>query len=328
MNEPDELKFTGYWIGRAAMFGDPEACSLVSLSSYSFKYQSEDSRVSFKWMHRAADLKCSHAKYVIGLCREIGCGCDISPKIAVANFFDAAVAGNVSAQYKLANCYSRRYGVAKDDRKALCWYKKAAGQDHSLAILALEWRFEDINGPSQAVNHHAAHYQSAAIEGDITAQNNLAGCHKLGLGVPPNFEASFRWCYRAAQLGLINAQYNLGICLHFGLGVSPDYSQSFYWFAKAAGQGDVESQCCVGWCYHYGYGVKRDLEHAMRWYRQAADQGSSSAQYSLGVCLEKLQAGSSLNEAMEWYRLAAANGEIAAQAALLRFGSNSFNHQH
>ena len=45
-----------------------------------------------------------------------------------------AEAGDANSQYEVAFYYAYGIGIEKDDTKAAYWYKKAAMQDHDLAI--------------------------------------------------------------------------------------------------------------------------------------------------------------------------------------------------
>jgi TPR repeat protein len=52
-------------------------------------------------------------------------------KKAIEWWYKAATQGLWQAQYNLGVMYKNGYGVAKDYRQALYWYKKAAAQGHA-----------------------------------------------------------------------------------------------------------------------------------------------------------------------------------------------------
>ncbi|MGB0721092.1 MAG: SH3 domain-containing protein [Gammaproteobacteria bacterium] len=57
--------------------------------------------------------------------------------IAYCHYHPLARQGNAEAQYNLGWMYANGYGLAKDETKALIWWRKAARQNHSDAVVAV-----------------------------------------------------------------------------------------------------------------------------------------------------------------------------------------------
>ena len=89
---------------------------------------------------------------------------------AVKWFHKAVEQGDAEAQYKLAVCYGKGEGVAKDAAEAAKWYLKAAEKGHA------------------------------------QAQNALGACYQQGDGVPRDAEDAVKWYRKAADQGFVEAQ--------------------------------------------------------------------------------------------------------------------------
>jgi len=97
--------------------------------------------------------------------------------------------------------YYNGYGVTKDYKAALEWYKKAAEQGHAVA------------------------------------QNRLGAMYAKGDGVTQDYKEAFKWYRKAAEQGYALAQFNLGGMYLEGNGVTKDYVQSYMWFKLAVSGG-------------------------------------------------------------------------------------------
>jgi len=143
----------------------------------------------------------------------------------LAEWTAKAEKGDPTAQYELARRYAGGQGVAKDEAKALAWFRKAAAQGHTPAEVSL---------------------------GSIYAH---------GFGVPQDWAESIRWYRLAASKGDTTAQHNLGLDYAHGHGVDLDPRQGASWFRKAAEQGHARAQFNLGELYEAGKGVPQsDLE--------------------------------------------------------------------
>ena len=83
--------------------------------------------------------------------------------------------------------YDQGFGVPKDYKEAVKWYRKSAEQ------------------------------------GLADAQCNLGYMYDQGFGVPKNYKEVFKWYTKAAEQGDADAQHNLGLMYYNGEGVPKDY---------------------------------------------------------------------------------------------------------
>ncbi len=117
--------------------------------------------------------------------------------VAFQEFEALAEAGNVAAQYNLAQMYRHGQGVAQDYPAAISWYEKAAAAGLS------------------------------------SAQNNLAQMHMEGKGVAVDYAMAVSWWRRAALQDHVGAQFNMGVAYHNGLGVEAEPLEALFWYSLA-----------------------------------------------------------------------------------------------
>lgn len=110
------------------------------------------------------------------------------------------------AQYHLAECYNKGYGVNKDHKKEVEWLIKAAKQGHIGSIFNLAVCYEIGSGIEKDQKHAVKLYLEAANQGDAWAQHNLARCYANGEGVRKNYKKAFEWFTKAAEQGHKDAQ--------------------------------------------------------------------------------------------------------------------------
>jgi len=127
--DPNELKFPGKWVSRAAMFGDAEAIKLSFLTGfYSYRVTPGSIEESLKWLMRGWELNDDEARFVLGGCYMEGYGVPKTTWIAASLFLLAAARGHAGAQFNIGTCYARGLGVPVNHRSARNWYRKAAAQ--------------------------------------------------------------------------------------------------------------------------------------------------------------------------------------------------------
>lgn len=218
----------------------------------------------------------------------------------------AANQGDPAAQFLLGHAYDNGFGVAKDVREAVRWYRRAAeehrGDGATPATLL----------PVKDFFHAFESYRSAAQRGDLSAQLYLALAYDTGRDVSSSPVEAVRWYRIAARAGSAAAACNLGRLFHNGDGMPKDSAEAAIWFRSAADRGNMQAQYSIGRVYYEGDGVPQDYEEAARWFRKAADQGNGSAQ----VFLSYLYAtGKGVREnspmAYMWMNLASTNQTLA-----------------
>jgi uncharacterized protein len=109
--------------------------------------------------------------------------------------------GEAWAQHELGYMYDNGYGVPKDDKQAVKWYRLAAEQGYAIA------------------------------------QYNLGNAYRTGTGVPQNAKKAMKWYLLAAEQVDTSAQYNLGLMYANGEDVPEDKVLAYMWWNLAAANG-------------------------------------------------------------------------------------------
>lgn len=169
-----------------------------------------------------------------------------------------AKAGEVAAQFAVANMLEHGDGVKLDVRASVEWYKKAADQGHGEAQFRMGWLYAN------------------------------------GIGLRQDYHAAAKW-YRLASTFNNNtdAQFRLGE-LHFnGRGVEHDYGKAIKYYTLAASKGHAAAQYLLGSMYEEGWGVNRDLIVAYMWLKMAVPKQAEAlavhSKYDPVKKLEKLK---------------------------------------
>ena len=99
-------------------------------------------------------------------------------------WISAQLLGNARAQCKLGDLYRAGNGLAKNPKKAICWYRKAADQGDYLGLYELgDCYFEGI-GNEISQEQAVLWWRKAAAKGDPLSQYRLSLCYSEGSGVP------------------------------------------------------------------------------------------------------------------------------------------------
>lgn len=239
-----------------------------------------------------------------------------------AMWYDKAQAGDVEAQYKLAQCYfNGTYNIKKDEEQAFSWAKKSADQQYPAATFLLgEFYDRGIvveQDQAKAKEYYDLSYKQAlplAEKGDTAAQTTVG----IYFGVIKNdSKKAVEWYKKAADQDCAYAQCVLGVCYKIGDGVKKDFKKAYNLFKKSAEHGEPGGQFNFGECYYDGCGVKKDYKTAVIWFRKAAEQGSAMAQNNLGYCYQHGHGiEQNLEQAIFWYTKAAENDLDDAQNTL------------
>ncbi|GLK77980.1 hypothetical protein GCM10008171_32340 [Methylopila jiangsuensis] len=149
-----------------------------------------------------------------------------------------------------------------------------------------------------------------AVQGDPSAQLEIADRLAEGRGVAPNPAAAAHWLEKAAAQGLAPAQHRLGSLYEKGRGVARDLVVARRWYEQAAASGNVRAMHNLGVLHAEGGLGKPDFAAASVWFRMAAERGLVDSQYNLAVLQARGLAGKrDLAEAYKWFALAAAQGD-------------------
>jgi hypothetical protein len=217
----------------------------------------------------------------------IGEGAQQSPHL-VANLVNTPVLIQVGGkpgepedaegQNSLGVMYRDGQGVARDDKLAVQWFRKAAEKGHARAQSNLGWCYEYGRGVAKDEKEAVRWYRKAAEKGAAIAQSNLAGCYEDGRGVAKDEKEAVRWYRKAADQGDAHSQNGLGLMYGEGRGVARDDKEAVAWYRKAAEKGHAFAQLNLGDMYLEGRGVPQDDKLAAQWYRKAAEQDDAVGQ--------------------------------------------------
>ena len=106
--------------------------------------------------------------------------------------------GDKHAQNKLGTMYRYGWGVSRDAKEAVKWFRQSAEQ------------------------------------GEKHAQSNLGRMYRYGWGVSRDYKEAVKWYRLAAEQGLAKAQYNLGVMYAKGQGVLKDSVMAHMYWNMAA----------------------------------------------------------------------------------------------
>lgn len=241
-------------------------------------------------------------------------GFDQSSLISVLK---AAELGNLEGQNTLGEMYLNGDDVAKDDLKALEWFRKAANLGHADALKNLGNMYRDGRAVSQDHEKAVEYFKLAADKGSIKAQNNLGSMYVNGTGVPKSKEQAINWYHKAAEKGSASGQLNLALILDVEEATTDDQEKAAYWLKKSAEQGQINAQYTLGVRYLQGRGVGKNELKAFEWIAKAADQGDAYSQYELGgLYIDGVGVAKDEEQAVYWFRKAAEQGHKAAQVRL------------
>ena len=231
----------------------------------------------------------------------------------------SAEAGNTYAAFLLADCYSKGWGVERDDGLAFEWYRRAAEAGDEVAMVGLANCYYYGIGTEKDLERAYAWNMRAAEAGSGAGMLNVGINCEEGSGTAQDPDAAFEWYKRSAEAGYDLGMYNLARCYRAGIGTEPDPQQAFDWTCRLADTGNVEGMYNLAMMYQFGYGTEADPEKAYAWYRKAAESGDASAEYMTGWCIEN-RFGLT-DPALEWYARAAEAGNADAAAAVERLNA-------
>ena len=235
----------------------------------------------------------------------------------LADYIDSARKGDASAQFETGYCYYHGLGTSVDYAEAVYWYRKAADQNHRIALNNLGVCYELGKGGSKNYYEALRYYRKSADLGNSTSQCNLGLCYEFGRGVTKDVYEAVKWYRKSAENGNDRGQYRLGRCYENAIGVSKNDSEALKWYRKSAENGNIDAMNSLGCYYYNGTVVARDYNEAFRWFKKSADAGHSSAQYNMGLCYEFGRCVTkNIPEAKRWYQKAADNGDTMAKEKL------------
>jgi len=193
-----------------------------------------------------------------------------------------AKAGDNAAKFAVGESYEKGEGVKLNVLEAAKWYRQAAlagvlDAQFRLALL-IEKGAQGLKPDKLAATKLLL---AAANKGHGPSQ--LAYGQKLhrGDGVPQDDKVAALWVHKAAEQGLATAQNDYGSMLLHGWGIERNLDEAFKWFEKASNQGDLWAMNNLGGMYEQGWGTAKDQAKAIEQYQRSAAKGNEAARKNL-----------------------------------------------
>jgi len=204
-----------------------------------------------------------------------------------------AKVGDVDAQYQVGLAYETGANVTMDEAEAARWFRQAALQGNVEAQYHLARLVSrGTKGLKQDYPTALKLYQDAAAKGFAPAMDALGQAYQQGRGTEVDLTKAAEWYQKAADQKLADAQNNLGMLYLEGKGVARDLNKAFTLFQAAAEQRDPWGLNNLGGMYEMGWGTTADKTKALDLYQQALAAGNDKAQANI----ERLQGKSAAAE--------------------------------
>ena len=193
-----------------------------------------------------------------------------------------AKVGDVDAQFAVGLAYETGRSGQPDEAEAAKWYRQAALQgqveaQYRLAKLVTKGTKGLKKDPATGLKLFA----DAAAKGYAPAMNALGLIYQTGQGATADLKKAAEWYRKAADLKFAESENNLGMLYLEGKGVSRDLGEAFKLFERAAAQGDGWALNNLGGMYEMGWGTPPNRDKALDYYRQALAKGIVSAQANI-----------------------------------------------
>lgn len=189
----------------------------------------------------------------------------------VQEFIIKAENGDPEAQNVLGTLYYQGKYVEKDEKKALEWLRKAANQNHPVALFNIATSYIDAQGELKISDEEYIKLMKMSSElGFSHAQYALSLMYWRGTYVEKNSVEAARLMRSAADQGLLKAQAQYGNDVYKGMYAHmPKNEEEGLKYLKLAGQGGhIKAALIVARHYHR---QEKDAKEAIEWYKKAAN---------------------------------------------------------
>jgi uncharacterized protein len=158
-----------------------------------------------------------------------------------------ASGGDAAAQLELGYLYAFGIDVPQDNAEAVKWYQCATMHDSVISMhahYALGKHYSHGRGVAKNNEKAMRYFRLAAEKGLSEAQFSLAECYYLGNGTSRNPSEAAKWYGLAAQQCLAIAQFKLGLRYSKGDGVPKNTLFGYMWLNISAVEGDPYAKRC------------------------------------------------------------------------------------
>lgn len=166
--------------------------------------------------------------------------------------------------------------------------------------------------PTQPRND-LSHLHTRAVEGDVTAQNEIADRYVDGRNLPKDWKIALCWYRAAARYGSAYAEFWLGLFYQQGWIVKQSDPVAAHWFTLARQHHDTTvAERKVADRYADNNSGVHDMSKALVWYERAAKKHDLPAELALGNFYATSHTSSDIQRALSWYGKASAQHSIEA----------------
>jgi TPR repeat protein len=213
-----DAKTAAFWYQQAAERGDPAAMFQYALLLMTGRDVPADKKKADDFMRRAAEAGNSSAQFnwaQILVSENPG---DKGLELALPFYESSARQGVADAQYAVAQVYRTLKGLPADKKEqARSWLERAAKAGFDTAQLDMGlWLVNGIAGP-QDYDKGFTWMRTAALRGNVVAQNKLAHLYVEALGTRPDPVEAAKWYVLSRRAGLQDPELE-----DFYLGINDD----------------------------------------------------------------------------------------------------------
>lgn len=305
---PENSYLAQKWFYLSAQQGFPEAQYSV------YPYHSHDKKRMLAWKLLAAEQGHLEAQKNLGL-TFFGDGTlyiaqstkNTDFKNSYKWFYRAAKQGDRSAQFELGRFYANGFGVERDFKKAMIYFRKSADQEPGIAELA--YQLIDF------LTKNEVGYQHKYLREYVI---------KYAVGTPSEYIIDFNFFVRAWSKKFPDEMFGLGL-LHFVGVLKQDYDEGIKWLSEAALLDHAVAQYEMGLIYLQGVYVDTNYKIAEDYLVSASEQDVLDAHYVLGLMYFQgyEDKTSDPQKAEKYFQLAIASGHEAAKQALEMMKANT-----
>lgn len=233
-----------------ALKGDAAAQFSLACCLLDGKSVSKDEKWGVEWLKKAAAKGNADAQFRMGACLWHGIGVPKDTAAAVGFWQKAADQKNAPAQQSLGV----HFFAAGDEKQANIWTRKAAEAGFPLAQLTYAWNL--LNGFGVARDEKAAVEWYRKASTDKLAQFMIGVCLHDGVGVAKDAAVSKEWylksalkLFEPARLALLQSHaaglFKFAEMVERGQDIQPDQRAAILWYERAAAAGSDEAKACV-----------------------------------------------------------------------------------
>jgi TPR repeat protein len=150
-------------------------------------------------------------------------------------WYRKAAPNDAAATYELSRMYGIGLGTPLDLRASVSQLREAARRGHQLATLELAGRLETGgNGIDRNYTESATWYRNAAEQGSSMAMLKLADYAGRGRGMTKDEALALDWYRKAGDAGSGEGAWQAAQAYLKGRGTTKDDAQALVWLRKAA----------------------------------------------------------------------------------------------